>query len=661
MALIFANLPPLRVMWKNIIILIQAGIPAVGESMSSVDTRRITSGLSRSGTRPGRGTLAAGQVLQQRYQIMGVLGVGGMSAVYQARDLRFPNVTKLCAVKEMVNMAPDPQLRALAVQNFEREANILATLSHPAIPKVYDYFSEHNRSYLVIELVDGQDLEGYMNDHEGLLPPDLVLDWALQLCEVLAYLHTYKPPIVFRDMKPANVMLDGQGRIRLIDFGIAKLFQAGQKGTMIGTEGYSPPEQYRGIADPRGDVYALGATLHHLLTKQDPRIEPPFSFQDRPIKAMNPAAPDGFVAVIERALQYEADKRWGNIQEMHQALMALRPQAAAATASEPGTVNLGSGDLQAIWRFACEDEVRSTPAVSEGIVYVGAYDNNLYAIDAKTGQFVWKYPTDGGIASSPCVFEDRVLFGSEDKSLYAVDRVKGRIIWTCPTQDRIRSSPRVEFGHVFFGADDGNLYAVNIQNGRVAWKCQTGGAIRCRPIMDKENIYFGSLDSTVYAVNMKGSIRWRFVCRRGVTSSPALAEGLIFIGSEDNHIYGLDCRSGWSVWRFRTGKPIISSPAVADGVVYVGSADHTVYALQAQSGRVVWKFTAEDQVTSSPAVWEGAVYVGCVDGCVYSLDARSGALRWKFKTGGPVTSSPTIAGGVIYIGSLDKHVYALPA
>lgn len=247
------------------------------------------------------GTLAVGQVLQQRYQILGVLGMGGMSAVYQARDLRFPSVTKLCAVKEMINLAPDPQLRAIAVQNFEREANILATLSHPAIPKVYDYFSERDRSYLVIEYIDGQDLEAHLADHQGLLPQEVVLDWGIQLCQVLAYLHGHTPPIVFRDMKPSNVMLDKHEEIRLVDFGIAKLFQTGQKGTMIGTEGYSPPEQYRGAADPRGDIYALGATLHHLLTKQDPRIEPPFSFHERPIKAAHPAVSDGFVEIISRA------------------------------------------------------------------------------------------------------------------------------------------------------------------------------------------------------------------------------------------------------------------------------------------------------------------------------------------------------------------------
>lgn len=630
---------------------------------SSIDTRRITSSLQRGTTRTG-GTLTAGQVLQQRYQILGVLGIGGMSAVYQARDLRFANVTKLCAIKEMINMAPDPQLRALAIQNFEREANILATLSHPAIPKVYDYFSEHNRSYLVLEFVDGSDLEAYLSQHEGLLAPEMVLDWAIQLCEVLHYLHNYKPPVVFRDMKPSNVMLDKHNQIRLVDFGIAKVFQAGQKGTMIGTEGYSPPEQYRGVADPRGDIYALGATLHHLLTKQDPRLEPPFSFHDRPIKSINPNVSDGFVAIIMRALEYESENRWPSARDMQQALQALRapsPRPVAAAAGAPGTVAIGGSGVQPLWTFACEDEVRSTPLVHEGVLYIGAYDNNLYALDARTGQFKWKYPTEGGIASSPAVWEDRVIVGSEDKVLYTINRANGRLVWTCPTQGCIRSSPRVELGHVFFGSDDTYLYAVNVQHGRVAWKFQSAGPIRCRPLVEQEVIYFGSGDGEVYALDISGKVRWRFSCRRGVMSSPVIAEGLLFIGSDDYHVYALDAKSGWAVWRFRTAKPVISTPAVSEGVAYVGSADGNLYALNTSGGRLVWKFSAEDQVTSSPAVLGGAVYVGSVDGHVYCIDAKTGQLRWRFRTEGPVTSSPIIVNGVLYIGSTDKRVYAVPA
>jgi len=619
-----------------------------------MDTRRITAGLK---TRAG-GTLAVGQVLQQRYQILGVLGMGGMSAVYQARDLRFPNVTKLCAVKEIINLAPDPQLRALAVQNFEREANILATLSHPAIPKVYDYFSENDRSYLVIEFIDGQNLEAYLAETPGLIPQETVLDWAIQLCQVLTYLHSHTPPIVFRDMKPSNVMLDSHNTIRLIDFGIAKLFQSGQKGTMIGTEGYSPPEQYRGVSDPRGDIYALGATLHHLLTKQDPRVEPPFSFHERPIKAIYPTISDELVEIINRALEYEPEKRWSSIEEMQAAFESLRAPAERAV-TRSGTFKLAGGEIEPVWVFTCEDEVRSTPALANGVLYVGAYDNNVYALEAQTGKFKWKYATEGGLASSPYVWEDRVFVGSEDRMLYCINALTGRIVWTCPTQGCVRSSPRVEYNHVFFGSDDQRLYAANVQTGRVAWRFETEGPIRTRPAIGDETVYFGSEDGSVYAVDIRGSMRWRFMTRRSVTSSPALYENTLYVGSSDHTVYALDVRSGWAVWRFRTGKAVISSPAVDMGTVYIGSVDQSVYALDARTGRQVWKFSTDNQVTSSPVVLEGAVYFGSVDGNVYSVDARTGSLRWRFRTGGPVTSSPVAGNSVIYIGSTDHRVYAL--
>jgi len=626
---------------------------------TGVDTRTIAA-EPKPARGQGEGTLAVGQVLQQRYQIMGVLGMGGMSAVYQARDLRFPSVTKLCAVKEIINLAPDPQLRAIAVQNFEREANILATLSHAAIPKVYDYFSEHDRSYLVLEYIDGQDLEAYLAEYPGLLSQEIVLEWGIQLCQVLVYLHDHNPPIVFRDVKPSNVMLDKHGQIRLVDFGIAKLFQSGQKGTMIGTEGYSPPEQYRGVADPRGDVYALGATLHHLLTKQDPRAEPPFSFHERPIKSAHPAVSDQFVQVINRALEYEPEKRWASITEMQTALEGLRTTTIGAR-TKPATGRIGASEIEPLWLFPCEDEVRSTPAVAEGVVYVGAYDNNLYALDAQKGQFRWKYATEGGLASSPCVWQDRVFVGSEDHSLYCVNAQTGRIVWSCPTQGCVRSSPQVEYNHVFFGSDDHHLYAANVQTGRVAWKADTEAPVRSRPAIGDESVYFGCEDGAIYAVDIRGVLRWRFATKRAVTSSPALYEGVLYIGSGDHTIYALDVRSGWAVWRLRTGKPVISSPAVAKNTVFVGSVDHSVYALDARTGRQVWKFTTDNQVTSSPAIFEDSVYFGSVDGNVYSVDARTGALRWRFRTGAPVTSSPAIADGVVYIGSTDHHIYALVA
>jgi len=640
--------------------------PGERQSVSQLDTRRITVEERPTATQP-EGTLPPHTILQERYEILAVQGVGGMGAVYRARDLRFSAVTKIVAVKEMSNVAPDPRLRRLGIQNFEREANILASLSHPSIPKIFDYFSEGNRSYLILEFIEGQALDDLLEERRQPYGQEEVVDWALQVCDVLAYLHSQKPPVIFRDMKPGNLMLRHDGRIMVIDFGIAKVFEHGQRGTMIGTEGYSPPEQYRGVAEPRGDLYALGATMHHLLTARDPRLEPPFTFHERPIRLFNPGVSPEVEAVIMKALAYDVQDRFASAVEMAQALGNALPRRRPVTTSL-GTVGLAGAtslmpqEVTPKWTFTCEDEVRSSPRIADGVLYIGCYDNNLYALDARDGSFRWKFPTDGGIASTPCIYEEMVLIGSEDGALYAISRRSGRKVWSCATAGCVRSSPRVEFDHVFFGSDDACLYAVNVQSGRVVWKFQSAGPIRSTPCIANEMVYFGSDDGYIYALDMRsGEVKWKYCTHRRVTSSPAVEDHLLYIGSADGHLYGLHARSGWPVWRFRTGGYVLSSPAVEGDRVYVGSVDGCLYAVDAASGRQRWKYDAGGAVTSSPTVANGVVYVGSNDGALHAVEAQQGRGLWRYVTGGPVPSSPIVVDGIVYVGSLDHRVYALPA
>jgi eukaryotic-like serine/threonine-protein kinase len=646
---------------------------------------RTTRQLSRKRSKQKqRSSLQPGDMLQERYRIVGTLGVGGFSSVYQARDMRFPAVTKLCAVKEMVIATNDPQLRQLTIKSFEREASMLAMLNHPAIPDVSDYFTEGNRSYLVLELIRGKDLQNWLEEHEELVQQREALDWALQLCEALAYLHTQKPqPIVFRDMKPSNVMLDQYNRIRLIDFGIAKNFDAGNKGTMIGTEGYSPPEQYRGEATPAGDVYALGATLHHLLTRQDPRLETPFTFAERPICPVNHSVSPAFEAVIMRCLAYNPKERYVDALALKEALLLIvdgestadSTTAASAvptistaskeigeTASKTADNKTVSGTLlKPLWSFKCEDEIRSNAAVNEDQVYVGAYDNNLYALSRDKGEFNWKFPTSDGVGSSPCIYEDHVYIGSSDKHLYAINARIGRMSWRFETGGSIYSSPSAYFDHLFFGSDDSHFYAVHAQRGRLAWKTNVYTAVRSSPFVDEERVFFGTEGGYVYCLELStGKIKWQFQAKRSVTSSPAVVDEMLIVGALDNTVYALDAGTGWAIWRFPTRRPVISSPVIHDGTVYIGSADGNLYAIDMDSGRQVWAYETEKQISSSPAVWNDAVYVGATDGYVYSLTTKKGELRWRFKTGGPVISSPTVVDGVVYIGSTDHYMYALP-
>ena len=658
------------------------------------DTHKITRSMQTGREGQVESGLQPGATLQNRYLIQGVLGVGGMGSVYRARDLRFPNVNKLVAVKEILNLAPDPSMRELIVKTFEREANILATLNHPAIPQIFDYFTQGDRSFLVQEYIEGKDLEALLIDTAGLLSGETVAGWAMELCDVLVYLHSHKPePIVFRDMKPSNIMLDQHNRIRLIDFGIARGFSAGQKGTMIGTEGYSPPEQYRGEASPAGDIYALGATLHHLLSKQDPRLEPPFSFAERPIRKINPNVTNELEAIVNTALNYNPAERFSGALAMKEALVSLhrartgllsptegtarlpaalpalgapgQPAGAGApgaSAAAPGAVPVAyGGEVAPIWKFKCEDEVRGSPAFGNDLLFVGTYDNNLYALDSLTGQLQWKYATEGGLPGSPVVDKDVVYIGSEDHRLHAVSARSGRIQWSYYTDGPVRSTPRVAEGHVFFGSDDGYLHAVNLTSGRRAWRAAGGGAVRSRPAVAQERVYFGTEAGEFYAVDFLGEHKWVVKAKRAITSSPLLHDGTLYFGSMDGLVYAVEASSGWTVWRFRASRPILSSPAAHGNLLFVGCVDKHVYAIDTRNGREQWRFETGDQVTSSPAVYKNAVYFGSVDGMVYAVEASTGRLRWKFRSGGPITSSPAVGDDVIYIGSTDHFVYALAA
>jgi eukaryotic-like serine/threonine-protein kinase len=629
-----------------------------------VDTHRVTQSLDSSAEKDTSQQLQAGASLQDRYMIQGVLGIGGMSSVYRARDLHFPNVVKLVAIKEMVNRALDPIVRNTIVRNFEREANLLASLDHRSIPRIYDYFSLNDRSYLVLEYVNGHDLEVLINNSTDFIAEERIIRWAIELCDVLQYLHTHKPEtIIFRDMKPSNVMVNPQDHIVLVDFGIAKPFQTGQRGTMIGTEGYSPPEQYRGEATPLADIYALGATLHHALTRRDPRLEPPFSFSERPVRQINPNISPILETVINTALKYNPEDRYQSASDMKEALFGVAAESGlliSQTTSTSAAVKTVEG-VKPIWEFKCEDEIRGSPTLYRDVIYIGCYDNNVYAINNSKGTFIWKYPTDGGIVSKPAVHEDTLVFGSEDHRLHSIYLRTGRLNWTYYTKGPIRSSPHIAEGHIFIGSDDGYLHAVNAITGRSAWRVDAGSPVRSTPVVQNDLVYCGCEAGDFYCVDFTGAIKWRFKAKRAITSSPILNKGVVYFGSVDGMVYALDAHTGWVIWRFRLSKPTISTPCIVEDFIFTGAIDNSIYCLELSSAKEVWSYATQHQVTGSPIIYKDSLYCGSVDGYIYCLEYRSGRLRWKYQTKGPITSTPVAFNDVIYIGSVDHRLYALMA
>jgi|GEM_PF-5212935 len=269
--------------------------------------------------------LSPDTTLADRYQIRSVIGCGGMGAVYLARDMRLPD--KQWAVKEIWNTYTNLKQREEASTSFSREAEILSRLDHPGIPRIADYFSFRDREYLVMEYAEGRSLQDILEKRKKPFSEDEAVDITLQICEVLIYLHNQKPdPVIFRDLKPSNIIVSPQGRVKLVDFGIARFFDRDKVTDTIhmGTVGYAPPEQFggKGGTDPRSDLYTLGATLHFMVTLRDPQDSPPFSFP--PVRELNPAVSPQLENLVATLLQYDRACRYCSAQEAASALKGYR-------------------------------------------------------------------------------------------------------------------------------------------------------------------------------------------------------------------------------------------------------------------------------------------------------------------------------------------------
>lgn len=283
-------------------------------------------------------TLSPGQTLNNRYRIVNLLGQGGFGAVYKAWDT---NLGEPVALKESFETSPAAQ------KQFQLEAKLLFKLHHNNLPRVHDFFMVSGQGmYLVMDYIEGEDLDNMLKKAGGVLREAQVLPWIGQVCDALSYLHSQNPPVIHRDIKPANIKITPEGRAMLVDFGIAKIYDPTLNttaGARAVTPGYSPQEQYgMGSTDSRTDIYALGATLYHLLTG----LQPPESIQrniDDTLVAprmVNPAISSQTERALITALRLHPKQRFQSAAEFLQALQVN------ATGYRPHTVQMQTQVLQ---------------------------------------------------------------------------------------------------------------------------------------------------------------------------------------------------------------------------------------------------------------------------------------------------------------------------
>ncbi|MCB1025301.1 MAG: protein kinase [Acidobacteria bacterium] len=327
--------------------------------------------------------LSQNEILRDRYKIIRLLGQGGMGAVYDAYDSVFDTSVALKEIVVDLSNANNTKAQEMVHAAFEREAKLLAKINHETFPHVKDYFAADNRQFLVMELVDGEDLSTLLKQRGNPFPVSDVLNWADQLLDGLDYLHNQSPPIIHRDLKPQNLKLNSRGKIKLLDFGIAKGADTANTNTVTdqtfvaATLNYSPIEQMLRVIDPtflavithkyaqqiepileqnadtRSDIYALGATIYNLLTAASPveavkRGVDVWDGNPDPLQRpnlLNPAISENLADWIMRSMQIRREHRFSTAAEMRAALNEIKTGVTQPSAQKTEVMNFQSGEL----------------------------------------------------------------------------------------------------------------------------------------------------------------------------------------------------------------------------------------------------------------------------------------------------------------------------
>jgi len=352
--------------------------------------------------------------------------------------------------------------------------------------------------------------------------------------------------------------------------------------------------------------------------------------------------------------------------------------------------------LQSLWRFKTGDQVKSSPAIAQGRVFVGSSDENVYALDLSTGQKVWSYKTGGSVEAAPCILESRVFVGSSDNFLYALDAQTGELKWKYETGGQILGaanwtrSPDGQKTWILVGSYDNKVHCVDAQTGQPVWTYETGNYVNGSPAVADGKCVFGGCDAIIHVVALADGTKTTEIDSGSyIAASAAFVDGQVYVGNYENVFLRADLKengtsllpvkdkegqghdgpgthgqeaqatTGQVVWKYaQSDAPFFSSPAVGERVVVLGGRDNHVHCVRRDNGEKVWTFKTQGEVNSSPAICGDKVVVGSDDGRLYLLALADGKQLWSYEMGQPVVSSPAVARGIVVVGCDDGYVYA---
>lgn len=589
-------------------------------------------------------------LVRQRYHILTQLGQGGFGAVYKAEDTQLGN--RLVAMKEM-NLAPglNPQETQESIEAFTREALLLADLMHPNLPRIYDHFFDAGHWYLVMDFIEGETLEERLNQSQGgYLPVQEALDISIQLCAVLDFLHTRQPPIIFRDLKPSNVMLTREGHLYLIDFGIARHFKPGQlKDTIaFGSPGYAAPEQYgRTQTTPQSDMYSLGALLHQMLTGNDPSLAP---FRFVPLKLPNQPTPKALAELVASLVEMDEQKRPSSMsrvkQDLQHIVLAMENGTATfigASASAPTTstspgANASPAQLPDLSHTSgraviCSyrgtyQHVRTLSWSPDGRYIASAGDSNAVEISsARSGEQVRIFAGHAGSIRSVAWSPDGkcIASASEDRRVHIWEVKTGRILLTYTEHTHYVDS-------ISWSPDSQRIASVSIDKTARVWDAANGNTFfiyrghadviyRVVWSPDGRSIASAGYDSTIQIWNAISGIR--LATYRG-HSSPIAA----FCWSPDSSAIASSSYTGSSIhiWDAITSLQLLTYRAHTGEIKDISwclngiascSSTNTIHIWNAATGKTITTYSSDEHTTttlswspdSNYLAWGGNNYV----------------------------------------------------
>ncbi|WP_131770692.1 PQQ-binding-like beta-propeller repeat protein [Candidatus Protofrankia californiensis] len=647
------------------------------------------------------------------YRLLGRLGSGGMGRVYLGQS----RSGLLVAVKTVrADMLEEPGFRA----RFAREATAARQVSGVYTASLVDADANAAMPWLAIAYVPAPSLF-WLIRQAGPLPVNAVLWLAAGIAEALDSIH--RVGLIHRDLKPSNVLVTRENP-KVIDFGLVRSSVSSAQITqaVIGTPHYMSPEQALDTASvaPATDVYSLGATLLFAATGRtaytgDTPVNVLAQLLSRPpdLSMLPPELTD----VIRRCMQRdparrptpnrlleEIDGRWqeaptgfgakhwlppavydlvdayerGHRPDARDRLSGpsspggQSPEAQAGKAqarAEAGQAEAGRAEAGRAQRDADRDSTTLTRMAPGPRVRSEPPPTPREPISTPSGQ---RSPL---IAPTPPLPLEQMLPGDRTgrgRTGHADHEHAGRADQEhagdrpAPARPHRRTLLRAAGGVAVAAAAGAGtwgglrLLGSSGSDGPRPWVFTTGEEVYSSPAVEAGVVYIGSNDRHLYAIDaVTGLERWRYQTGDAVTSSPAVADGTVYVGCNDTYLHAVNTATGLRRWRFDTGAAMHSSPTVVDELVYIGCRDHNLYAVDTVTGLERWRFTGGDWFNSSPAVIGGGVYVGCRDHNIYGLDVRNGKERWRHATGSTVDSSPTVSGGMLWIGADDHNVYAL--